>query len=159
MFIIPSGHYEYLAMHFGLRNAPVVFQHFINETLQETLNPYTFVYLNDILIFRNSLKERVSRPPGPSAPSTEPPVRKAREVTVLSHNYLLLGPKTKAASAHVGPAGPMVLGLHKLFFCEEFQYPEKRAVLSTGFPSCTEPITVTINVNNTYYLVHIPGLQ
>lgn len=59
MFIIPSGHYEYLAMHFGLRNAPVVFQHFINETLQETLNPYTFVYLNDILIFRNSLKERV----------------------------------------------------------------------------------------------------
>ncbi|MCJ8732691.1 hypothetical protein PDJAM_G00214120 [Pangasius djambal] len=58
-FIMPSGHYEYLLMPFGLMNAPAVFQRFINEVLQETLNHYAFVYLDDILIFSSLLEEHV----------------------------------------------------------------------------------------------------
>lgn len=58
-FITPSGYYKYFVMTFGLMNAPVLFQHFINEVLRKTLNHYAFVYLNDILIFSNSLEEHV----------------------------------------------------------------------------------------------------
>ncbi|KAK3517552.1 hypothetical protein QTP70_012623 [Hemibagrus guttatus] len=40
-------------------NAPAVFQRFIIESLHETLNHYAFIYLDDLLIFSNSLKEHV----------------------------------------------------------------------------------------------------
>lgn len=44
-------------MPFGLVNTPAVFQWFINEVLWDTLNQYSFVYLDDILIFSNSPEE------------------------------------------------------------------------------------------------------
>lgn len=52
-------HEGYLVMPFVLMNIPTAFQHFTNETLHETLNYYDFVYLDDILIFSNSLEEDV----------------------------------------------------------------------------------------------------
>lgn len=59
MFITPIRHYKYVVMLFGLVNAPVVFQCFINEVLLETLYHYAFIYLDDILIFSASLDEHV----------------------------------------------------------------------------------------------------
>lgn len=44
-FNIPSGHYEYLVIPFGLTNALGVFQ------ALDMLNHFVFVYLDDILIF------------------------------------------------------------------------------------------------------------
>lgn len=58
-FNTPTGHYEYLVMPFGLTNAPVVFQALVNDVLQDTINKYVFVYLDDILIFSRSLNEHV----------------------------------------------------------------------------------------------------
>lgn len=46
-------------MPFGLANAQVVFQGFINNMLREMLNHFVFVYLDDILFFSNSLKEHI----------------------------------------------------------------------------------------------------
>lgn len=58
-FNTPTGHYEYLVMPFGLTNAPAVFQTLVNDVLQDMLNSYVFVYLDDILIFSKSHDEHV----------------------------------------------------------------------------------------------------
>ena len=50
-FNTPTGHWEYLIMPFGLTNAPAVFQAFVNNVLQDMINKFIFVYLDDILIF------------------------------------------------------------------------------------------------------------
>ena len=38
-------------MHFGLSNAPVSFQGYINKILAKKLDVFVIVYLNDILIY------------------------------------------------------------------------------------------------------------
>ena len=51
------GHFEYLIMPFGLKNAPTTFQHFINDVLGEYLDEFSFSYIDDILIYSKTLKE------------------------------------------------------------------------------------------------------
>ena len=51
------GHYEYLVMPFGLKNAPATFQHFINDVLSDYLDNFVISYIDDILIYSNSLEE------------------------------------------------------------------------------------------------------
>ena len=54
--VSPAGFlFEYTQMSFGLRNAPATFQRFINNILRDTKN--VFIYMDDILIFTNSLEE------------------------------------------------------------------------------------------------------
>lgn len=50
-FNTPTGKFEYLAMPFGLTNAPAIFQALVNDILQDMLNSFVFVYLDDIWIF------------------------------------------------------------------------------------------------------------
>ena len=49
--------YEYLVMPFGLANALSSFQHYINDVLREYLNVFYTVYIDNILIYSNSVKE------------------------------------------------------------------------------------------------------
>ncbi len=49
-------HYEYTVMSFELKNASVIFQRLINDTLREYLNDFVITYLNDILIYSDNLK-------------------------------------------------------------------------------------------------------
>jgi transposase InsO family protein len=51
------GHFEYLVMPFGLTNAPASWQHFINDVLRPYLDRFCTAYLDDILIYSNSLEE------------------------------------------------------------------------------------------------------
>jgi len=51
------GHFEYLVMPFGLKNAPATFQHFINDVLSDYLDNFVISYIDDILIYSNSLEE------------------------------------------------------------------------------------------------------
>ncbi|KAK3520635.1 hypothetical protein QTP70_029419 [Hemibagrus guttatus] len=56
-FVMPTGHYEYLVMPYGLANAPSVFQDFIHEVLREFLHRFVLVYIDDILIYSRNLAE------------------------------------------------------------------------------------------------------
>ncbi|KAL0199933.1 hypothetical protein M9458_003120, partial [Cirrhinus mrigala] len=58
-FNTPRGHFEYQVMPFGLSNAPVVFQAFVNDVLRDMVDQFIYVYLDDILIFSSSLQEHV----------------------------------------------------------------------------------------------------
>ncbi|KAI0995439.1 Transposon Tf2-9 polyprotein [Podosphaera aphanis] len=51
------GHFEYTVMPFGLTNAPATFQHFINDCLRDFLDIFCTAYLDDILVYSNTLEE------------------------------------------------------------------------------------------------------
>ena len=51
------GLFEYLVMPFGLTNGPASFQHYINDALRDYLDVFCTAYLDDILIYSNTLKE------------------------------------------------------------------------------------------------------
>jgi len=44
-------------MPFGLKNAPATFQHFINDVLSDYLDDFVISYIDDILIFSNTIEE------------------------------------------------------------------------------------------------------
>jgi transposase InsO family protein len=51
------GHYEYTVMPFGLTNAPAVCQALINNVLREHLDITVVAYLDDILVYSQTLEE------------------------------------------------------------------------------------------------------
>ena len=59
-FRTPWGLYEYQVMPFGLANAPATFQRFIQYVLQEYLDVFCFVYIDDILIFSKEEKQHLT---------------------------------------------------------------------------------------------------
>ena len=56
-FSVDNGHYEYLRMAFGLRNAPCTFQRVMDNIFREYLNRFCFVYMDDVICFSKSLDE------------------------------------------------------------------------------------------------------
>lgn len=56
-FSTPYGHYEYVRMPFGLKNAPSTFQRLMNYVLRNYNNRICIVYMDDILIFSSSIEE------------------------------------------------------------------------------------------------------
>lgn len=58
-FSTANGHYEFLRMPFGLRNAPATFQRLINNILREFIGKICLVYLDDILVFSTSIEEHM----------------------------------------------------------------------------------------------------
>lgn len=55
--LTPFGLFEWLVMGFGLTNGPASFQSFMNEILGDLLRQGVIVYLDDILIYSQSLEE------------------------------------------------------------------------------------------------------
>ena len=53
------GHFEYLVMPFGLTNAPASFQAYANDAIREYLDLFAVVYLDDILIYSDTLEEHI----------------------------------------------------------------------------------------------------
>lgn len=58
-FSVNNGHYEYVRMPFGLRNAPSTFQRVMDNVLREYLYQFCFVYMDDIVIFSRSLHDHI----------------------------------------------------------------------------------------------------
>ena len=51
--------YEWLVMPYGLKNAPASFVEFMNETLDEYIGKFCFVYMDDIIIFSKTVEEHI----------------------------------------------------------------------------------------------------
>ena len=58
-FTVENGHFEYLRMPFGLRNAPATFQRVMDEVLKDLQNKICMVYMDEIIIFSTSLQEHI----------------------------------------------------------------------------------------------------
>ena len=56
-FISKGGKYEYLVLSFGLCNASATLQGWINRTLQWFIDRSCIVYLDDVLIYSDSLEQ------------------------------------------------------------------------------------------------------
>ena len=69
------GHFEYLVMPFGLTNAPASFQNLINVAFKDHLDDFIVVYIDDILIYSNTLAEHKRH------------VRKALEIMKANNFY------------------------------------------------------------------------
>lgn len=51
------GHSKYLVMPFSLTNAPITFQHLVNDVFRDILDQCVVIHLDDILVFSDTLKE------------------------------------------------------------------------------------------------------
>ena len=58
-FTCKYGHFEYLVMPFGLKNAPAVFQHFINDVLEDILGDFVYSFIDDIIVFSPDPKSHI----------------------------------------------------------------------------------------------------
>ena len=60
-FSTTTGHYEYLRMPFGLKSAPSTFQRLMNRVFLGLIGTRCFVYLDDVIIFGETLQEHHER--------------------------------------------------------------------------------------------------
>ena len=60
-FITPFGSFRYERLAYGLAGAPSTFQRIIDVTLMGLKDIYALVYLDDILIYSNSIEEHARR--------------------------------------------------------------------------------------------------
>lgn len=58
-FNVENGHYEYVRLPMGLKNAPATFQRVMDNTLKGLQNDICLVYMDDIVIFSVSLQEHI----------------------------------------------------------------------------------------------------
>lgn len=59
-FSVEHGHYEFVRMPFGLKNAPSTFQRVMDNVLREHLGKHCLIYMDDIIIFSTSLQEHLT---------------------------------------------------------------------------------------------------
>ncbi|BES87339.1 multicellular organismal development [Nesidiocoris tenuis] len=60
-FVTPDGQWEYLAMPFGLRNAPSVYQRAILNALGDLAHQYVISYMDDLTIVSRTVGEGLAR--------------------------------------------------------------------------------------------------
>ena len=57
-FSCPEGHFEWLVMPFGLKNAPSIFQRKMDNIFRDN-DSFVAVYINDILVFSKNKKQHI----------------------------------------------------------------------------------------------------
>lgn len=59
-FSVPSGHYEYNRMPFGLKGAPACFTRLMNEVLRGLIGTSCYVYMDDIICYGKDLQHQIA---------------------------------------------------------------------------------------------------
>lgn len=52
MFSTPRGHFEFIQMPFGLKNAPATFQRMMNFIFRDFINKFCVIYIDKVLVFQ-----------------------------------------------------------------------------------------------------------
>ena len=60
-FSVPSGHYEFNRLPFGLSNSPANFQRLMDTVLKNLTGTECFVFIDDVIIFSNTAEEHARR--------------------------------------------------------------------------------------------------
>ncbi|XP_049302010.1 retrovirus-related Pol polyprotein from transposon opus isoform X6 [Bactrocera dorsalis] len=60
-FVTPDGQYDFLAMPFGLKNAPSIFQRTVMQTLGDLANTFVVVYMDDVMVAAATKSEALER--------------------------------------------------------------------------------------------------
>lgn len=58
-FSVGNGKYEFCRLPFGLKNAPSIFQRAIDDVLRERIGKSCYVYIDDVIIFSQNMKDHV----------------------------------------------------------------------------------------------------
>jgi hypothetical protein len=60
-FTVPSGHYEFNRLPFGLSNSPANFQRLMDAVLKNLIGVELWVYIDDIIVFSDTAEEHARR--------------------------------------------------------------------------------------------------
>jgi hypothetical protein len=60
-FTVPSGHYEFNRLQFGLSNSPTNFQLLMDTVLKSLVGTECFVFIDDIVVFSSTTEEHALR--------------------------------------------------------------------------------------------------
>jgi hypothetical protein len=60
-FTVPSGHYDFNRLPFGLSNSPVNFQRLMDIVLKDLIGEDCYVFLDDVIIYSRTIEEHAAR--------------------------------------------------------------------------------------------------
>ena len=60
-FTVPSGHYEFIRLPFGLSNSPANFQRLMDTVLRSLVGSECWVFLDDVVIYSKTIEEHAQR--------------------------------------------------------------------------------------------------
>ena len=60
-FSVPSGHYNFLRLPYGLANSPAIFQRLMDLVLRDLVGNEAYVFIDDIIDYGNTIEEHASQ--------------------------------------------------------------------------------------------------
>ena len=60
-FTVPSGHYEFTRLPFGLSNSPSNLQRLMDIVLRNLIGMYCWIFIDDLIVFSNTAEEDAQR--------------------------------------------------------------------------------------------------